>query len=66
MVEILDAYTNAFAYAGGVETGYDGGLLIHFGLRFCSSRQSLSPASGIAQNCRQPPARRSRNGILRT
>ena len=25
MVEILDAYTNAFAYAGGVATGYDGG-----------------------------------------
>jgi len=25
VVEILDAYTNAFAYAGGVATGYDGG-----------------------------------------
>jgi DNA sulfur modification protein DndE len=25
MVEILDAYSNAFAYAGGIATGYDGG-----------------------------------------
>lgn len=25
MVEILDAYSNAFAYAGGMATGYDGG-----------------------------------------
>jgi DNA sulfur modification protein DndE len=25
LVEILDAYNNAFAYAGGVATGYDGG-----------------------------------------
>ena len=31
MVEILDAYTNAFAYAGGVATGYDGGTFALIG-----------------------------------
>lgn len=31
MVEILDMYTNAFAYAGGVATGYDGGTFALIG-----------------------------------
>jgi DNA sulfur modification protein DndE len=31
MVEILDAYNNAFAYEGGVATGYDGGLFALIG-----------------------------------
>ena len=31
MVEILDAHTNAFAYAGGVATGYDGGTFALIG-----------------------------------
>jgi DNA sulfur modification protein DndE len=31
MVEILDAYTNAFAYAGGVATGYEGGTFALIG-----------------------------------
>ena len=31
VVEILDAYTNAFAYAGGVATGYDGGTFALIG-----------------------------------
>jgi hypothetical protein len=31
MVEILDAYTNAFAYAGGVATGYNGGTFALIG-----------------------------------
>jgi hypothetical protein len=31
MVEILDAYFNAFAYAGGVATGYDGGEFVLIG-----------------------------------
>ena len=31
MVEILDAYTNAYAYAGGVATGYDGGTFVLVG-----------------------------------
>ncbi|WP_062227629.1 DUF1254 domain-containing protein [Aureimonas frigidaquae] len=31
MVEILDMYTNAFAYAGGVATGYEGGTFALIG-----------------------------------
>jgi hypothetical protein len=31
MVEILDAYSNAFAYAGGVATGYEGGTFALIG-----------------------------------
>ena len=31
MVEIIDAYTNAYAYAGGVATGYEGGTFVLVG-----------------------------------